>query len=328
VEETYNYADTKVGLAGRANRVFGTAKRFQERVRSGDFDLVHINTSFDHKALLRDVVVVPRLHKRGPKIFLKFHGSDGDLLKTANPGLALLRRRLLSHADGFGVLSTEEQANFLVAGVPRRKLFVVKNIVERNSQKRDPEFLRRWKLPDDRPLLLFIGRFVPTKGLLDVITACGLLRDNRQPFLLLCLGDGPARSEAEALVQHLNLQPWVRFFGYIPEEQTAGFYAHSDMLLFPTFHIEGFPMVIFNAAAAGLPIITTRIRAAADYLTEPQNCLWVEAKSPRQLAKKIASVLEQPAMQDMMRFNNKILAENFSVETVTREYIETYRRME
>ena len=46
-------------------------------------------------------------------------------------------------------------------------------------------------------------------------------------------------------------------------------------------------MVIFNAAAAGLPIITTRIRAAADYLKEPDNCLWVEPRSPDLLAGKI-----------------------------------------
>jgi glycosyltransferase involved in cell wall biosynthesis len=326
VEEIYAYAEANSGLAGRVNRVLGTARRFQDRVRAGDFDLVHINTALDTRALLRDVVVVPRLSAQGPKIFLKFHGSDAHLLETKNPVLATLRRRLLSHADGIGVLSTEEQANFQRAGVSEQKVFVVKNVVEKHSQ-RSPEFLRRWNLPDDRPLLLFIGRFIPAKGLLDVIAACGLLRDGGQQFLLLCIGDGPARSEAETLVRRLNLQDYVRFFGYIPEEQTAGFYINGDVLLFPTYHTEGFPMVIFNAAAAGLPIITTRIRAAADYLQEPENCLWAEPRRPDLLADRITELLEKPELRLSMAGNNKALAGQFSAEIVTAEYVKAYQVM-
>ena len=327
VEEIYAYAEANSGLAGRVNRVLGTARRFQQCVRDGSFDLVHINTAVDTRALLRDAVIVPRLSAQGQKIFLKFHGSDAHLLETKNPVLAALQRRLLSHADGIGVLSTEEQANFLRTGVSEQKVFVVKNVVEKNSQQPNPEFLRRWTLPDDRPLLLFISRFVPAKGLLDVIAACGLLRDRGQQFLLLCIGDGPARSEAEALVQRLNLQDHVRFFGYIAEEQTAGFYVNSDVLLFPTYHIEGFPMVIFNAAAAGLPIITTRIRAAADYLKEPENCLWAEPRRPDLLADRISELLKNPELRLSMAGYNKGLAAQFSAEIVTAEYVGAYQQI-
>ena len=328
VEEIYAYAEANSGLADRVNRVFGTARRFQKCVRDGTFDIVHINTSFDTRALLRDAVVVPRLSAQRTKIFLKFHGSDAHLLETKNPVLTTLRRRLLSHADGIGVLSTEEQANFLRAGVSEEKVFVVNNVVEKIMQQRNAEFLRRWILPERRPLLLFIGRFIPAKGLLDVITACGVLRDGGHQFLLLCLGDGPTRSQAEALGQRLNLRECVRFFGYISEEQSAGFYANSTLLLFPTYHYEGFPMVIFNAAAAGLPIITTRIRAAADYLREPENCLWVEPKSPSQLAEAIVSLLSKPDERERMGLHNRLLAERFSAEIVTREYLEIYKRIE
>jgi len=327
VEEIYTYAEVNSGVAERLNRVLGTARRFQKSVRQGSFDVIHINTSFDPRALLRDVAIVPRLSGQGARIFLKFHGSDQRLLETKNLALATLRRRLFSHADGIGVLSSEERANFLRAGLPARQVFIVKNVVEQNSQSPGPEFLRRWNLPDDRPLLLFLGRFIPAKGLLDVIAACGLLRDGGQQFLLLCLGDGPARAPAEALVQRLALPDYVRFFGYIPEEQTSGFYVNSDVLLFPTSHSEGFPMVIFNAAAAGLPIITTRIRAASDYLTEPENCLWVEPKNPYQLVEKIARLLARPDEQNRMRSNNRMLAARFSAEIVTPEYLESYQRM-
>lgn len=325
-EADYVYAKVNLGLQARAQRVLSTARVLREHLRKSKFDLIHINTSFDARALMRDAVIVPRLRSGPTKVFLKFHGSDASLLNTKNPLLAALRRRVLSHADGIGVLSSEERANFLSAGVPAEKIFVVKNVVEKSAQEPDSEF-QRWGVPDDRPLLLFIGRFIPAKGLLDVILAGGLLRDAGQKFLLLCVGDGPTRAEAEALVAKLDLKSSVRFFGYLPERQTQTFYAHSTMLLFPTYHIEGFPMVIFNAAANGLPIITTRIRAAADYLQQPDNCLWVDPRKPEMLAEKIGRLITDTDLRLAMAEKNHVLAQRFSAEIVTAEYLAIYRQL-
>jgi glycosyltransferase involved in cell wall biosynthesis len=330
-EEIYAYAGSKSGLAKRVSRVRKTARRLRERLCSGNFDVVHINTSFDTKALLRDVVVTSCLPSTGPKIFLKFHGSDARLLKTTNPLLRSLGHYLLSRVDGIGVLSSEERDNFLDAGVPEEKIFVVKNVVksaiQNMTQCSDPDFRAKLNLPADVPLLLFIGRFIEAKGLMDVIHACKLLRDQDRELVLLCVGDGPARADAETEVNRLGLGSCVRFFGYMPEEQAAEFYANSTMLVFPTYHYEGFPMVIFNAGASGLPIITTRIRAAADYLKEPDNCLWVEPKRPGMLAEKIQRLLEGKELRLAMKANNKRLVDRFSAEQLTREYVAAYNEI-
>jgi glycosyltransferase involved in cell wall biosynthesis len=327
VEEVYAFAQTRSSPLRRIARVRKTARRFRELVRSGSFDIVHINTSFDTKALLRDAVVISCLPSKGPKIFLKFHGSDARLLKTTNPLLRSLVQYLLSRADGIGVLSSEERDNFLEAGVPANKVFVIKNVVETKASDPDSHFRAKLKLPDQAPLLLFIGRFIEAKGLGDVIQACSLLRDRNQDFMLLCVGDGPARANAEIEVNRLGLGSQVRFFGYVIEAEAAEFYANSSMLVFPTYHYEGFPMVIFNAAAAGLPIITTRIRAAADYLGEPKNCLWVEPRRPGQLAEAILTLLANADERKVMSANNKMLAQRFSAEIITREYLESYSRV-
>lgn len=326
-EEVYAYAQTRSSPLRRISRVRKTARRLREQLRSGNFDIVHINTSFDTKALLRDGVIVSCLPSTGPKIFLKFHGSDARLLKTSNPLLRSLGRYLLARVDGIGVLSAEERDNFLGAGVPENKVFVVKNVVASKAPSHDSHFRAKLKLPEQAPLLLFIGRFIEAKGLMDVIHACKLLSDRNQDFMLLCVGDGPARVTAETEVNRLGLGSHVRFFGYVTEEEAAQFYANSTMLVFPTYHYEGFPMVIFNAAAAGLPIITTRIRAAADYLAEPENCLWVKPRSPAQLAEAILTLLTTRDERKIMSENNRLLAERFSAESVTREYLESYSRV-
>jgi glycosyltransferase involved in cell wall biosynthesis len=234
---------------------------------------------------------------------------------------------LLSRADGIGVLSSEERDNFLRAGVPERKLFQVKNVVEPTLPTPSQKDGRALGAEQNTPFLLFIGRFIPAKGLLDCIRACRLISDSGQHFHLFCVGDGPARAEAEAEVKRLGLESQVGFLGYVPETKAAGFYANSTMLVFPTYHYEGFPMVIFNAAAHGLPIITTRIRAAADFLREPDNCLWVEPQRPDLLAEKITALLRDADLRKTMGANNQKLAAQFCAEIVTKEYVEIYRAL-
>jgi glycosyltransferase involved in cell wall biosynthesis len=323
-EQTYTYADTRAGFLKRVARVLRTIHRFRKRLDCGGFDVLHLNTSFDTKALLRDCITLSLIRRNGTKIFLKFHGSDARLLENKNFALSFMRELLFSRAEGIGVLSSEERANFLRAGVLEEKLFLVCNVVNGNASA-DKRDLTPTLSDTQVPQLLFIGRFIPEKGISDVIRACRLVRERGLKFLLICLGDGPARKDAEREVARLNLRDYVRFTGHISEEEAAAFYASGTVLVFPTYHYEGFPMTIFNAAAAGLPIITTRIRAAADYLREPDNCLWAMPQRPSMLANKIIDMLENPELRTTMKKNNRELAARFSCESVTQNYVETYQ---
>lgn len=336
-EETYVYGERLGGttLRQRIVRVHATARRLRRRLRETEFGLLHLNTSFDTMALLRDAATLQILRSKRAKfpakIFVKFHGSDAALFATTTrASQRALVRFVLARVDGIGLLSSEERENFARAGVDRRKLFVVKNVVTGMEDQATPgsaNLHAKLGMDEETPLLLFIARFIPAKGLTDVLNACAVLRDQGRAFKLLCVGDGAARAEAEALAARLNLPERVHFFGYVPEGETHAFYAGSTMLLFPTYHYEGFPMVIFKSVAAGLPIITTRIRAAADYLSEPDNCLWVEPQHPQMLAEKIAALLDRPEERAAMRRHNLELARGFTAEVVAPEYLEIYNQL-
>ncbi|HEV2800012.1 MAG TPA: glycosyltransferase family 4 protein [Pyrinomonadaceae bacterium] len=345
-EETYVYGERPGGttLRRRVARVLRTARLLRRRLRAGQFDIVHLNTSFDKMALMRDAATLRLLQPARARIFLKFHGSDAALFETGSVSVRALVRSVLARADGIGLLSSEERENFTRAGVEAHKLFVVKNVVPSAwadeeagmddvragalaSEEASARLRAKLGVDEKTPLLLFIARFIPAKGLTDVIRACGRLRDEGRVFRLLCLGDGEARGEAERETARLSLGERVRFFGYVPEAETAEFYAGATMLVFPTYHYEGFPMVIFKSVAAGLPVITTRIRAAADYLREPDNCLWVEPKNPQMLAERIAQLLDETQTRAAMRRHNLALAERFTARSVAPEYLEIYNRI-
>jgi glycosyltransferase involved in cell wall biosynthesis len=339
-EETYVYGGklSQTRLRQRIVRVLGTARRLSRCQHEAEFDIIHLNSSFDKMALLRDAATLRFLRPTRARIFVKFHGSDAALFETNSPVLRSLVRFVLARVDGIGLLSAEERENFRRAGVDGEKLFVVKNVVaagcaeeaqpELQAEQEQSENLRaKLRVDAQTPLLLFIARFIPAKGLTDVLDACAILREEGRAFHLLCLGDGEARAAAEAQTARLRLNDLVRFFGYVPEAETREFYAGSTMLVFPTYHYEGFPMVIFKSVAAGLPIITTRIRAAADYLSEPDHCLWVAQQNPRMLAEKIIQLLDQPDRCAAMRRNNLELARQFTARVVAPEYLEIYNQL-
>ncbi|HYX40906.1 MAG TPA: glycosyltransferase, partial [Pyrinomonadaceae bacterium] len=158
-EETYVYGERLEGttLRQRISRVLRTARRLRRRLRHEPFDVLHLNSSFDSRALLRDVTTLGMLRSTPTKVFIKFHGSDADLLRTSDPVLRRFTRTLVARTDGIGVLSSEEKENFVRAGVNERRVFVVKNVVADEPHEAQALSLReRLRVSPNTPLLLFI----------------------------------------------------------------------------------------------------------------------------------------------------------------------------
>lgn len=329
-EVAFVYGDNlgRTGLVRRVRRVVMSALALRRAVRENKFDLVHLNTSFDAKSVLRDAFTLAVLGRSAPPVFLKLHGSDPTLASSGPRLLRGVARRLLMGVAGIGVLSGEELDAFARAGISRDRLHLVRNALPDSppAGSRD-EFRSTYGLPRDTALILFISRIIGTKGLIDTVHAMAPLRANGRRVLLVCVGDGPARASAEAESRHLGLDDSVRFLGYLPEAEASRFYHHCDVLAFPTFHDEGLPVVLLHALAAGLPIVTTRTRAAADYLDEPATCLWVEPHRPDQLAARLEAVLDDPALRAAMSANARRRALLFTPADVSLSYLDLYRRI-
>ena len=283
--------------------------------------VAYINSSYNKRALLRDTGYAFISRIRHVALVVKFHGSDASLVEQRPFFWRLLTNLIFRWGAMVVLLSSDEMQRFESAGFPPQKLRLLRNglALERfrrgSTRKLDP------------PGILFIARFIREKGLLDLLRAARMVLDSGRVFKLYCVGDGPIRGEAEALAAELGLNESVQFTGQISEEEATRFYLGCTILALPTYFQEGLPMTLLQGAAAGLPIITTKIRAAADYLAEPANCLWVEPQDPAMLAECISRLLDSAEMRKSMRQNNVSLASNFAVETVARDYLELFKTL-
>jgi glycosyltransferase involved in cell wall biosynthesis len=78
-------------------------------------------------------------------------------------------------------------------------------------------------------------------------------------------------------------------------------------------------MALFNSVAAGLAIITTRTRAAVDYLTSPENCLWVPPQNSNRVHDAMQTLLGEPSLVANMKQHNLLKGQEFSKEQVASE---------
>lgn len=325
-EDVYVYGDKDkpTPFLERIRRVLSTAFRFRKLLKKQSFDIIHFNTAFDLKTVLRDSVSL-FLMKPKAKIFFKLHGSQAENFQNANFLIKILINYIAKKVNGFGVHTQEEKANFLKLGFDEKKFYFVKNAVTIHENF-DSEFSRPQKDSDETFDLLFVSRFIPAKGLLETIRACVIIRNEGVNFVLHCVGDGEVKAEAEREVEKLNLQNHVKFTGYIPESEVTKHFFNSDLFIFPTRHAEGFPNVLFKAVAVGMPIVTTKIRAAADYLAENENALFCTRK-PENIAEKIVQLIQNKRLRQNISENNLQFGKTLLPEAIAREFIEIYENV-
>jgi len=322
--ETYVYGDkqSSASFLRRAVRVVKTALRFRRRLANEEFDVVHLNTAFDKKTVLRDAVSILLMRPGKAKVFLKIHGAGAHLISPNSFVYSRLIRFLDKRVAAYGIFTREELETFQPHGIDPAKFHFIKNIVELAPNTHSSPQKPRSGTVD----LLFVSRFIETKGLLESISAMSLLNEDGMKYRLFCVGDGPIRDQAKSLVKELALDEVVTFTGYIPETEVEKYLRASDIFVFPTRHTEGFPIALFKAAAAGMPIVTTKVRAAAEYLREPDNCLFCNS-DPADIAAQIARIAANEDLRSKMSEENYKLGLTLSAEAVTAAYVEVFRDM-
>lgn len=182
----------------------------------------------------------------------------------------------------------------------------------------------RTRLSNGNPqdvLLLYVGRLAPEKRLHLLYPVLGRVPNTR----LALIGDGPARQSLEALFRGMP----VTFTGYLHDEELAAAYASADIFVFTSAH-ESFGLVLAEAIASGLPVISSRVGGAEDVILHGETgyifdvedvaclhkyvCVLAKDRQKRQAmgnrARSFAETLAWPEiMHDLIYFYEDILRE-------------------
>ncbi|HEX6751246.1 MAG TPA: glycosyltransferase family 4 protein [Longimicrobium sp.] len=147
--------------------------------------------------------------------------------------------------------------------------------------------------------LLFVGHVERTKGVFELLDTVASLAASAPGVRLVIAGDGTARAEAERRAEELGIADRVRFAGWITGREKLDAFAAADVFVLPS-HFEGFPNVVVEAMAAGLPVVTTPVGSVADVIEPGKNGLLVPVEDAKALAEAISRLASDPAERRRM----------------------------
>lgn len=284
------------------------------------YDVMLIHTAHDWFSLIRDLPLLMTSRAFCPCIVLLLHGSASEQLVGPGQNSFRLASALLQHlSSAILLLSTEEQDQWHRFR-PRGQYHVVKNPFV--PRKPGLAILPNspLALPEDRPILLFVGRVMAYKGVFELVQAMPSILDHK-PAHLVVAGDGPAAMELEQRIKELHLAGHVTLTGHVDRDLLHDLYSRAHVLILPTSHREGFPTVISEAMGAGLPIVTTRIRGVADHLVEGVHAVFVPQRDPVALAGAVTRLLQDSSLRQRMSAANREKVLDFAPSIVARDYL-------
>lgn len=170
-------------------------------------------------------------------------------------------------------------------GIPDDRITVIPNFT------RVPAVDEAGKPAHDPPRLLAYGRFVDKKGFADLIHALALLRDRGVAFELKLGGDGPLNASLRNLVRELGLENSIHFSGWLHDVVTA--LDDADLFVLPS-RSEPFGIVVLEAMARGVPVVSTRTEGPAEILSD-DTAILAAVNNPADLAAAIEKALADRA---------------------------------
>jgi phosphatidyl-myo-inositol alpha-mannosyltransferase len=181
--------------------------------------------------------------------------------------------------------------------------------------------LSRWQ--DGTQNILFVGRFEPRKGVLDLLKAHRILRREGSDARLLLVGGGPQEREARRYIAIRRLGG-VEFLGRVSDDEKAQLFRTADVYCSPATGRESFGIVLLEAMAAGAPIVASDIHGYKGVVRRGREALLVPPRDPKELAVALDRVLTDHELARTMSENGKLRAEEFSWPRVTAKVDDYY----
>lgn len=149
-------------------------------------------------------------------------------------------------------------------------------------------------IPQNRFVLLTIRRLVPRMGLQNLIKALSLIVKEKKDIYLIVAGKGPLEDSLKELTDTLKLKNYIRFVGFIEDEQLPLYYQSADLFILPTLELEGFGLVTLEALSSGIPVLGTPVGGTKEILSQLNDSLLFSGTDADSMAKLILKYISSP----------------------------------
>jgi alpha-maltose-1-phosphate synthase len=246
--------------------------RASQLIDPARFDLVHLHNPVPALELKRLAATCRR--RKMPFVF-STHGLVEVASGGKGYGLSMLERLAWRYMIDQPVRWTIEHADFVMAlseadlpilseyGCDRSRVGIVPNGVEFTNEPVPAETRERvagkygipWPAEAGTPVCLYMGTHARNKGLPVLLQA---LEHTERPFTLVVGGGKSTHIDYDAVVRRCRPGQRIVFTGFVDQNDVPTLYALADLFIFPTLS-DTFPLVVLEAMAHGVPVLSTRV---------------------------------------------------------------------
>lgn len=181
--------------------------------------------------------------------------------------------------------------------------------------------------PIDIPVFFTLRRLVPRMGLDRLLYAIKYIKLAGWDTYLVIGGDGPLRSQLEALTKELGLERNVCFVGIVPEETLPRMYAAADVFVLPTAELECFGLIVIEALACGRPVLATPVGAIPEILNKIEPLWLAKDGTAESIAQLIQQFLRKELPTHAPEYLRQIVSRIYSKDIVLSKLVETALNM-
>ena len=213
------------------------------------------------------------------------------------------------------IVQTQRAKGYFPATLHSRVL-VVPNAVTVDHEVRTTSLV----VDAQKPCVISIGRLVEQKGFDVLISAFAKLKSKFPSWTLNIYGEGPLRSNLESLCRELEISSWVRFHGRIHNPYTVLYQANIFVL---SSRFEGFPNVLLEAMACGLPVISTDCPSGPrEIIQNGKNGILVPSENDEALANAMEWLMVNEVERQRLGICAKDVAQCFSADEIMKKWEE------
>jgi len=175
----------------------------------------------------------------------------------------------------------------------------------------DPVHLRQQlRIPEGDAVIGFVGRLTRDKGVCELVQCFQMLQREGRAVHLLLLGDFESGDPVDGeTVEWISANPAAHWLGFVPDPKP--YYRLMSAFVFPTYR-EGLGKVLLEAAAAGVPVVSTKVTGVVDIVEDGLTGILVPPGDAPALARAVGRLLDEPETAERMaRAAQSVIREHF-----------------
>ncbi|MFN8421281.1 MAG: glycosyltransferase family 4 protein [Anaerolineae bacterium] len=245
--------------------------------------------------------------------------------------LTWVARWILPRADAVRVVNSAERSACVQLGIATEKVCTIPLVFDLSPfLQAQPDQAAAWRtrigVAADDPLILWVGRPVAFKNLPLLLRAFRRVHQ-AEPSARLVLAGDLSNTDFPAQIAQLSLTDAVCLLGAVAHHDLPGLYQAASIYALSS-NYEGLARVLLEAAASGLPIVSTRIIGIEDVIQQDQTGLLVPLGDEAALADALITLIRNPVQRQQLGSAARAhLLEAFDEQRLLHKWVSMWQRV-